>query len=141
MLAVEDVGRIIKPALTLHGQTPFGAVGAGPGRGAASSNSSTTTEGQLLTGLRLADYPDADREPIFPWHPGGGPGGEGRRPIIPLGGQGRGARGGIIPVGGVMANAGGGSAGIALRSSPAELPLSPPRVWQFDQGRKSGVSE
>jgi carbon-monoxide dehydrogenase large subunit len=55
----------------------------------------------------------------------------------PLGAKGAG-EGGVIPVGGVLANA--LAASLArLGVQPSELPLSPPRVWQWI--RESGRSK
>jgi carbon-monoxide dehydrogenase large subunit len=122
-VAVEDVGRIINPAM-LHGQT-IGAIVQGLG-GAFLEHLVYDEHGQLLTGS-LADYlmPSAGdfsvvRAIALEEKPA---------PHNPLGAKGAG-EGGIIPVGGVIANA----VAAALRPlgvEPRELPLSPPRVWEM----------
>ena len=122
-VAVEDVGRIINPAM-LHGQA-IGAIVQGLG-GAFLEHLVYDEHGQLLTGS-LADYlmPGAGdfsvvRAIAFEEKPA---------PHNPLGAKGAG-EGGIIPVGGVIANA----VAAALRplgAEPRELPLSPPRVWEM----------
>jgi aerobic carbon-monoxide dehydrogenase large subunit len=122
-VAVEDVGRIINPAM-LHGQT-IGAIVQGLG-GTLLEHLVYDEQGQLLTGS-LADYlmPAADNFPAvraiaFEEKPA---------PHNPLGAKGAG-EGGIIPVGGVIANA----VAAALRpfgAEPRELPLSPPKVWEM----------
>jgi len=122
-VAVEDVGRIINPAM-LHGQT-VGAIVQGLG-GTFLEHLVYDEHGQLLTGS-LADYlmPAAGDFPVVravaleQWP----------APHNPLGAKGAG-EGGIIPVGGVIANA----VAAALRPlgvEPRELPLSPPRLWQL----------
>ena len=93
------------------------------------SISSTTTQGQLLTGS-LADYLHSDRQRL-PQHPRDRRWRTIPRPINPLGAKGAG-EGGIIAVGGVMANA----VANALRSlgvEPRELPLSPTKIWEMVQ--------
>jgi carbon-monoxide dehydrogenase large subunit len=125
-VAVEDVGRIINPAM-LHGQA-VGAVVQGLG-GTFLEHLVYDEHGQLLTGS-LADYlmPTASDFPIvravaLEEKPA---------PHNPLGAKGAG-EGGIIPVGGVIANA----VAAALRPlgvEPRELPLSPPRVWELIAG-------
>ena len=120
-VAVEDVGRIINPAM-LHGQT-VGAIVQGLG-GALLEHLIYDAQGQLLTGS-LADYllPTASDFPVIravalELRPA---------PHNPLGAKGAG-EGGIIPVGGVIANAV-ANALSSLNVEPRELPLSPPRVW------------
>jgi aerobic carbon-monoxide dehydrogenase large subunit len=122
-VAVEDVGRIINPAM-LHGQA-IGAIVQGLG-GTFLEHLVYDEHGQLLTGS-LADYlmPSAGdfsivRAIAFEEKPA---------PHNPLGAKGAG-EGGIIPVGGVIANA----VAAALRPlgvEPRDLPLSPPRVWEM----------
>jgi carbon-monoxide dehydrogenase large subunit len=122
-VAVEDVGRIINPAM-LHGQA-IGAIVQGLG-GTLLEHLVYDRHGQLLTGS-LADYlmPAAGDFPIvraiaLEEKPA---------PHNPLGAKGAG-EGGIIPVGGVIANA----VAAALRPlgvEPRELPLSPPKVWEM----------
>jgi carbon-monoxide dehydrogenase large subunit len=122
-VAVEDVGRIINPAM-LHGQT-VGAIVQGLG-GTFLEHLIYDDQGQLLTGS-LADYlmPTASdftvvRAVALEEKPA---------PHNPLGAKGAG-EGGIIPVGGVIANA----VAAALRPlgvEPRELPLSPARVWEM----------
>jgi aerobic carbon-monoxide dehydrogenase large subunit len=122
-VAVEDVGRIINPAM-LHGQA-IGAIVQGLG-GTFLEHLVYDEHGQLLTGS-LADYlmPSASdfsvvRAIALEEKPA---------PHNPLGAKGAG-EGGIIPVGGVIANA----VAAALRPlgvEPRELPLSPPRVWEM----------
>jgi carbon-monoxide dehydrogenase large subunit len=122
-VAVEDVGRIINPAM-LHGQT-VGAIVQGLG-GTFLEHLVYDEHGQLLTGS-LADYlmPTASDFPVvraiaIEEKPA---------PHNPLGAKGAG-EGGIIPVGGVIANA----VAAALRPfsvEPRELPLSPPKVWEM----------
>jgi carbon-monoxide dehydrogenase large subunit len=122
-VAVEDVGRIINPAM-LHGQA-IGAIVQGLG-GVFLEHLVYDAHGQLLTGS-LADY----------LMPGAGDFSvvraialeEKPAPHNPLGAKGAG-EGGIIPVGGVIANA----VAAALRPlgvEPRELPLSPPKVWEM----------
>jgi carbon-monoxide dehydrogenase large subunit len=120
-VAVEDVGRIINPAM-LHGQA-VGAIVQGLG-GTFLEHLIYDEQGQLLTGS-LADYlmPTASDFPVvravaLEERPA---------PHNPLGAKGAG-EGGIIPVGGVIANA----IAAALRPlgvEPRDLPLSPPRLW------------
>ncbi len=122
-VAVEDVGRIINPAM-LHGQA-IGAIVQGLG-GVFLEHLVYDEHGQLLTGS-LADYlmPGAGDFPVvraiaLEEKPA---------PHNPLGAKGAG-EGGIIPVGGVIANA----VAAALRPlgvEPRELPLSPPKVWEM----------
>jgi carbon-monoxide dehydrogenase large subunit len=122
-VAVEDVGRIVNPAM-LHGQT-VGAIVQGLG-GTLLEHLVHDEEAQLLT-ASLADYlmptaPDfpAVRAVALEEKPA---------PHNPLGAKGAG-EGGIIPVGGVVANA----VAAALRPlgvEPRELPLSPSRLWQL----------
>jgi aerobic carbon-monoxide dehydrogenase large subunit len=122
-VAVEDVGRIINPAM-LHGQA-IGAIVQGLG-GTFLEHLAYDEHGQLLTGS-LADYlmPSSSdfsvvRAVALEEKPA---------PHNPLGAKGAG-EGGIIPVGGVIANA----VAAALRPfgvEPRELPLSPPRVWEM----------
>jgi carbon-monoxide dehydrogenase large subunit len=122
-VAVEDVGRVINPAM-LHGQA-VGAIVQGLG-GTVLEHLAYDDHGQLLTGS-LADYlmPSASDFPAvraiaLEEKPA---------PHNPLGAKGAG-EGGIIPVGGVIANA----VAAALRPlgiEPRELPLSPPRVWEM----------
>jgi carbon-monoxide dehydrogenase large subunit len=130
-VAVEDVGRIINPAM-LHGQA-IGAIVQGLG-GVFLEHLVYDEHGQLLTGS-LADY----------LMPGAGDFSvvraialeEKPAPHNPLGAKGAG-EGGIIPVGGVIANA----VAAALRPlgvDPRELPLSPPKVWEMI-GRARGLS-
>jgi aerobic carbon-monoxide dehydrogenase large subunit len=122
-VAVEDVGRIINPE-TLHGQT-LGALVQGLS-GALQENLVYDAEGQLLSGS-FADYsmPIASDFPhlrVFALE-------ERPSPTNPLGAKGAG-EGGIIPVGGVLANALAGALS-SLGVQPHELPLTPPRVWQW----------
>jgi carbon-monoxide dehydrogenase large subunit len=122
-VAVEDVGRIVNPAM-LHGQT-VGAIVQGLG-GTFLEHLVHDAEAQLLT-ASLADYlmPTAPDFPVvravaFEEKPA---------PHNPLGAKGAG-EGGIIPVGGVIANA----VAAALRPlgvEPRELPLSPSRLWEW----------
>jgi carbon-monoxide dehydrogenase large subunit len=122
-VAVEDVGRIINPAM-LHGQA-IGAIVQGLG-GVFLEHLVYDAYGQLLTGS-LADYlmPSANdfsvvRAIALEEKPA---------PHNPLGAKGAG-EGGIIPVGGVIANA----VAAALRPlgvEPRELPLSPSKVWEM----------
>ncbi len=129
-VAVEDVGRIINPAM-LHGQA-IGAIVQGFG-GTILEHLAYDQQGQLLTGS-LADYlmPSASDFPVvravaLEEKPA---------PHNPLGAKGAG-EGGIIAVGGVIANA----VAAALRPfgvEPCELPLSPSRVWEMiEQVRKA----
>jgi carbon-monoxide dehydrogenase large subunit len=122
-VAVEDVGRIINPH-TLHGQT-YGALVQGLG-GVLQEHLVYDSEGQLLSGS-FADYsmPIASDFPhlrAFALE-------ERPSPTNPLGAKGAG-EGGIIPVGGVIANAL-AAALSSLGVQPLELPLTPPRVWQW----------
>jgi aerobic carbon-monoxide dehydrogenase large subunit len=129
-VAVEDVGRIINPAM-LHGQA-IGAIVQGLG-GTFLEHLAYDEHGQLLTGS-LADYlmPSTSDFPVvravaLEEKPA---------PHNPLGAKGAG-EGGIIPVGGVIANA----VTAALRPlgvEPRELPLSPSRVWEMiEETRKT----
>jgi carbon-monoxide dehydrogenase large subunit len=125
-VAVEDVGRIVNPAM-LNGQA-VGAIVQGLG-GTFLEHLVHDEQAQLLTGS-LADYlmPTASDFPVvravaLEDRPA---------PHNPLGAKGAG-EGGIIPVGGVIANA----VAAALRPlgvEPRELPLSPPRVWELIAG-------
>jgi aerobic carbon-monoxide dehydrogenase large subunit len=130
-VAIEDVGRIINPAM-LHGQA-IGAIVQGLG-GTFLEHLVYDQHGQLLTGS-LADYlmPSAGDFPVvraiaLEEKPA---------PHNPLGAKGAG-EGGIIPVGGVIANA----VAAALRPlgvEPRELPLSPPKVWEMiEEARRAG---
>ena len=128
-VAVEDVGRIINPAM-LHGQA-IGAIVQGLG-GTFLEHLVYDEHGQLLIGS-LADYlmPTASDFPVvraiaFEEKPA---------PHNPLGAKGAG-EGGIIPVGGVIANA----VAAALRPlgvEPRELPLSAPKVWEMIAAARS----
>jgi aerobic carbon-monoxide dehydrogenase large subunit len=128
-VAVEDVGRIINPAM-LHGQA-VGAIVQGLG-GTFLEHLVYDEHGQLLTGS-LADYlmPTASDFPVvravaLEEKPA---------PHNPLGAKGAG-EGGIIPVGGVIANA----VAAALRRlgvEPRELPLSPPKMWEMIEKAKA----
>jgi aerobic carbon-monoxide dehydrogenase large subunit len=130
-VAVEDVGRIINPAM-LHGQT-IGAIVQGLG-GTFLEQLVYDEHGQLLTGS-LADYlmPGASdfsviRAIALEEKPA---------PHNPLGAKGAG-EGGIIPVGGVIANAVAAALG-PLGVEPRELPLSPPKVWEMiEKARRAG---
>ncbi len=122
-VAVEDVGRIINPAM-LHGQA-VGAIVQGLG-GVFLEHLVYDDQGQLLTGS-LADYlmPTAGDFPTVRAVALA----EKPAPHNPLGAKGAG-EGGIIPVGGVIANA----VAAALRPlgvEPRDLPLSPPRLWEL----------
>jgi aerobic carbon-monoxide dehydrogenase large subunit len=122
-VAVEDVGRIINPAM-LHGQA-VGAIVQGLG-GVFLEHLVYDDQGQLLTGS-LADYlmPTAGDFPAVRAVALA----EKPAPHNPLGAKGAG-EGGIIPVGGVIANA----VAAALRPlgvEPRDLPLSPPRLWEL----------
>jgi carbon-monoxide dehydrogenase large subunit len=122
-VAVEDVGRIINPAM-LHGQA-VGAIVQGLG-GTFLEHLVYDEQGQLLTGS-LADYlmPTAGDFPAVRAVALA----EKPAPHNPLGAKGAG-EGGIIPVGGVIANA----VAAALRPlgvEPRDLPLSPPRLWEL----------
>jgi aerobic carbon-monoxide dehydrogenase large subunit len=122
-VAVEDVGRIINPAM-LHGQA-VGAIVQGLG-GTFLEHLVYDEQGQLLTGS-LADYlmPTAGDFPAVRAIALA----EKPAPHNPLGAKGAG-EGGIIPVGGVIANA----VAAALRPlgvEPRDLPLSPPRLWEL----------
>jgi len=128
-VAVEDVGRIINP-LTLHGQA-VGAIVQGLG-GVFLEHFIYDQDGQLLTGSfadyllpTASDFPNIRAVALE----------ECPSPDNPLGAKGAG-EGGIIPVAGVIANA----VAAALNSfgvSPRELPLSPPRVWELINARRS----
>jgi carbon-monoxide dehydrogenase large subunit len=122
-VAVEDVGRIINPAM-LHGQA-IGAIVQGLG-GTFLEHLVYDADGQLLTGS-LADYlmPTADDFPTIRAIALE----EKPAPHNPLGAKGAG-EGGIIPVGGVIANA--VAAALApFGVEPRDLPLSPPRLWEL----------
>ena len=126
---VEDVGRVINP-LTANGQA-IGGVVQGLG-GALLEHLQYDEDGQFLT-ASLADYlmPGADDFPsIRAVITGDWP-----SPNNPLGAKG-GGEGGIVPVAGVVANA--VAAALApLGVEPRALPLSPPRVWELIQERRS----
>src|SRR5205814_3752454 len=126
---VEDIGRVINP-LTANGQA-VGAVVQGLG-GTLLEHLQYDAEGQFLT-ASLADYllPGADDFPsIRAIITGNSP-----SPNNPLGAKG-GGEGGIVPVAGVVANA--VAAALApLKVEPRELPLSPPRIWELIQKRRS----
>jgi len=129
-VAVEDVGRIINPAM-LHGQA-VGAIVQGLG-GTFLEHLVYDEHGQLLTGS-LADYlmPTACDFPVVRTIALE----EKPAPHNPLGAKGAG-EGGIIPVGGVIANA----VAAALRPlgvEPRELPLSPPKVWEMIVKARAG---
>jgi len=124
-VAVEDVGRVINPAI-VHGQA-IGAVVQGLG-GVFLDHLVYDQDAQLLTGS-LADYlvPTASDFPqiravtveLCP------------SPSNPLGAKGAG-EGGIVPVAAAVANAVANALaplGVEIR----ELPLSPPRVWRLVQ--------
>ena len=121
-VAVEDVGRVINPAI-VHGQT-VGAIVQGLG-GVFLDELLYDAEGQLLN-ASLADYlvPTASDFPAI----------RGvtleiaRSPTNPLGAKGAG-EGGIVAVAAAVGNAV-ANALSSLRVEPKELPLSPPRVWQ-----------
>jgi len=131
-LVVDDVGRAVNP-LVLHGQL-LGATVQGLG-GALGESLPYDADGQLLVGT-LADYllPVATDYPTVRVittqdHPS---------PNNPLGTKGSG-EGGIIAPGGVIANA----VTSALRSFGVQvnaLPLSPPRLWELIQARRSTAS-
>ena len=130
-VAVEDVGRIINPAM-LHGQT-LGALVQGLG-GVLLEELVYDDQGQLLSGS-LMDYalPRADNFPhlravVLEQHPS---------PNNPLGAKGAG-EGGVIPVAGVIANA--VSAALApLGIQIRDLPLSAQHVWRLvEQARHAG---
>lgn len=122
-IAVEDVGRIINPAM-LHGQT-MGALVQGLG-GVLLEELVYDDQGQLLSGS-LMDYalPRADNFPhlrtvVLEQYPS---------PNNPLGAKGAG-EGGVIPVAGVIANA------VAAALAPLgvgvrDLPLSAQNVWRL----------
>ena len=122
-VAVEDVGRIINPAM-LHGQT-VGAIVQGLG-GVFLEHLIYDAQGQLLTASFAdylmptpSDFPNIRAVALE----------EKPAPHNPLGAKGAG-EGGIIPVGGVIANA----VAAALRPlgvEPRDLPLSPPRLWEM----------
>ncbi|HMA73285.1 MAG TPA: xanthine dehydrogenase family protein molybdopterin-binding subunit [Xanthobacteraceae bacterium] len=132
-VAVEDVGRVINPAM-LHGQA-VGAIVQGLG-GTFLEHLVYDEHGQLLAGS-LADYlmPTACDFPVVRTIALE----EKPAPHNPLGAKGAG-EGGIIPVGGVIANA----VAAALRPlgvQPRELPLSPPKVWKMiEKGRAEDSS-
>ena len=124
-VTVEDVGRVINP-LTATGQA-IGAVVQGLG-GCFLEHLQYDENGQFLSGS-LADYllPTATDFPnIKAIVTGNSP-----CPHNPLGAKGCG-EGGIVPVAGVIGNA------VANALAPLgvevhELPLSPPKIWQFMQ--------
>jgi len=133
-VGVEDVGRIINPQ-TLHGQA-LGAIVQGLS-GALREHLVYDDEGQLLAGS-LMDYslPSARDFPHIEVHALE----ESPTPLSPLGAKGAG-EGGVIPVGGVLANAL-AAALSSLGVQPHELPLTPPRVWQWirESAKMAGVS-
>jgi carbon-monoxide dehydrogenase large subunit len=133
-VGVEDVGRIINPE-TLHGQA-LGAIVQGLS-GALHEHLVYDEEGQLLAGS-LMDYslPTARDFPHIEVHALE----ESPTPLSPLGAKGAG-EGGVIPVAGVLANAL-AAALSSLGVQPHELPLSPPRVWQWirDSAKMGGGS-
>ena len=122
-VAVEDVGRIINPAM-LHGQT-IGALVQGLG-GVLLEHLVYDDQGQLLSGS-LMDYvlPRADNFPhlravVLEQYPS---------PNNPLGAKGAG-EGGVIPVAGVISNA------VAAALAPLgvrvhDLPLTAQNVWRL----------
>jgi aerobic carbon-monoxide dehydrogenase large subunit len=122
-VAVEDVGRIVNPAM-LHGQA-IGAIVQGLG-GAFLEHLVYDGEGQLLTGSladylmpTAADFPNIRAVALE----------EKPAPHNPLGAKGAG-EGGIIPVGGVIANA--VAAALApFGVEPRDLPLTPERLWEL----------
>ena len=128
-VAVEDVGRIINPAM-LHGQT-IGALVQGLG-GVLLERLVYDDEGQLLSGS-LMDYvlPRADNFPhlravMLEQYPS---------PNNPLGAKGAG-EGGVIPVAGVISNA------VAAALAPLgvkvhDLPLTAQNVWRLIDGAKA----
>ena len=122
-VGVEDVGRIINPE-TLHGQA-YGAIVQGLS-GALQENLVYDEEAQLLAGS-FADYAmplarDFPHIHVVALE-------ERPTPLSPLGAKGAG-EGGVIPVAGVIANALAAALG-SLGVQPRELPLTPPRVWQW----------
>ena len=122
-VGVEDVGRIVNPE-TLHGQG-YGAIVQGLS-GVLHEHLAYDGEGQLLAGS-FADYSlpvacDFPHMHLVALE-------ECPSPLNPLGAKGAG-EGGIIPTGGVIANAL-AAALSSLGVQPGELPLSPPRVWQW----------
>ena len=130
-VAVEDVGRIINPAM-LHGQT-VGAIVQGLG-GTFLEHLIYDDQGQLLTGS-LADYlmPTASDFPVvravaLEEKPA---------PHNPLGAKGAG-EGGIIPVGGVIANARRGGAPPARRRAARIAAVAPAAVGDDCGGRRAG---
>ncbi len=132
-VAVEDVGRIINP-LTLNGQA-VGAIVQGLG-GAFLEHFVYDENGQMLTGS-LADYllPTASDFPCIKVVALE----QKRSPTNPLGAKGAG-EGGIIPVGGVIANAV-AAALASLGVEPRDLPLSPPRLWQLIDDRRTSRAD
>ena len=129
-VGVEDVGRIVNPE-TLHGQG-YGAVVQGLSA-VLHEHLAYDGEGQLLSGsfadysMPLArDFPNMHLVALE----------ECPSPLNPLGAKGAG-EGGIIPTGGVITNAL-AAALSSLAVQPRELPLSPPRVWQWI--RESGLA-
>jgi carbon-monoxide dehydrogenase large subunit len=132
-VAVEDVGRIINPAM-LHGQT-IGALVQGLG-GVLLEHLVYDGQGQLLSGS-LMDYvlPRADNFPrlravVLEDHPS---------PNNPLGAKGAG-EGGVIPVAGVISNAVAAALG-PLGVEVRDLPLTAQNVWRLIQraGRAPGA--
>jgi carbon-monoxide dehydrogenase large subunit len=122
-VGVEDVGRIINPE-TLHGQA-LGAIVQGLS-GVLQENLVYDEQAQLLSGS-FADYSmplaaDFPHIHVVAME-------ECPSPLNPLGAKGAG-EGGVIPVGGVLANAL-AAALDSLGVQPRELPLTPPRVWQW----------
>jgi carbon-monoxide dehydrogenase large subunit len=124
-VAVEDVGRIVNPAM-LHGQT-FGGIVQGLG-GTLLERLVYDEDGQLLSATladyllpTIKDFPRIRTEAmeLYP------------SPHNPLGAKGAG-EGGITPVGGVIANAI-ANALSSLDVQPNHLPLSPPLVWKLIQ--------
>ena len=131
-VVVDDVGRAVNP-LTLHGQVIGAAV---QGLGSVFTEEIIYDEhGQLLVGS-LADYmiPVATDYPqltavSLELHPS---------PNNPLGAKGAG-EGGVIPVGGALSNAVAAALG-SLGVEPRQLPLTPPRLWQLIEDRRSQVA-
>jgi carbon-monoxide dehydrogenase large subunit len=122
-VGVEDVGRIVNPE-TLHGQG-YGAIVQGLSA-ALHENLVYDGEGQLLSGS-FADYSMPVARDFPHMHLVALE--ECPSPLNPLGAKGAG-EGGIIPTGGVIANAL-AAALSSLGVQPRELPLTPPRVWQW----------
>ena len=128
---VEDVGRIINP-LTVHGQVIGGTV---QGLGGVFLEHLVYDEyGQLLTGS-LADYlvPTASDYPniravTLEQYPS---------PLNPLGAKGAG-EGGTICAGAVIGNAV-ANALVSLKVTPNTLPLSPSKVWEMIEAKRTSV--